>query len=246
MRAWSASHGKRSSESRPVNTVPWSPARVMLASSSGCWARPGRAPRVAASPRREPVAAALEGVGGQRDARGRSTSRPQSTSMPVTWASASERMKRSRPPSARRSEPDHGIASASCPAASMVSSTWASARGVGRPRRRAAPVGDHRRTASSKRTVWRRLRYQYSASIVAVSSRSPVTVEYNGTSPACGVIGANASSTSLAHRPRSARRVRGVVDGDPGGPARRRPRSPAIRSSRPRPARPRPPPTTAR
>ena len=71
--------------------------------------------------------------------------------------------------------------------------------------------------ASWKRTVWRRLRYQYSASIVVVSMRCAVIVEYSAISAGRGVIGPSPSSSCVADT-FDLGGVRGVVDGDLLGP----------------------------
>ena len=75
------------------------------------------------------------------------------------------------------------------------------------------PCSSRERSTGSRRTVWRRLRYQYSASSSAVSISSPVTVEWKGISPLGGEIGAKASSSSSSKR-LDLGRVGGVVDGD--------------------------------
>ena len=124
----------------------------------------------AAAARRQPVATALERVGRQRHPRAAlrvRTARPSRRSIPATCASASEAMNRSSPPSSRRSEPIAATACGSIPAASIVSSAAVRQHRVRadldqRARRRPAAIA---RSAGSNRTVWRRLRYQYSASI---------------------------------------------------------------------------------
>jgi len=109
---------------------------------------------------------------------GAQSSGDQSTLTPWAWACASELQKRSNPPSPRLSEPIAATVSGSLPVASMVSCRAIVSTGCGLISMKAVdPDSIRARVACSKRTVWRRLRYQYSALSAEVSSNAPVVVE---------------------------------------------------------------------
>ncbi len=123
-----------------------------------------------------------------------SNTRGHATGTPRTNTSARHVRNRSVPPCPRRSVP---TATARSPAASMISCTAAVSTGCELTSTKTRwPCPSNARTAGSKPTVCRRLRYQYPASIPAVSSHSPVTVEKNGTSAGRGAMPSSAADSS--------------------------------------------------
>ncbi|CAM5711756.1 hypothetical protein SFUMM280S_01038 [Streptomyces fumanus] len=114
----------------------------------------------------------------------------QSTGAPWTWAWASAVRKHSGPLWLRRRVPR---AAASASVSSMVSRTAVVSTGCGlASTKTSCPWSRRVRTASSNRTVRRRLVYQYSASRPVVSVSSPVTDEQKGMVAARGWIPARA------------------------------------------------------
>ena len=106
------------------------------------------------------------------------------------------RARRARP-ARSRSAPVHHVRAAASPAPRSGlarSSTCSATASIGTVRTGCGPISTKVRRPSRRRasttgancTVWRSLRYQYSASIVVVSTCSPVSVEYTGTSAGCG------------------------------------------------------------
>ncbi len=114
-------------------------------------------------------------------------------SVPWTQSSAAPAMKRAFSSSSRRRVPTTVTGSSAASAMAwtpMVSTGWALTS-----IRRKWPWFKASWIASVKRTGWRRPSYQYVASIVVVSSCTPVTVEISGTWDACGATGARTSSS---------------------------------------------------
>ena len=220
--AWSASQGCDSSDSRPVKSVPSPSASGTIAPSSGCSAArlAERLGVLGAGAGGEPVALALEGVGRQvAPARRPRTAAP---SRPAPRARAPRRARRG----SARGRPRRGAASGSrrsrrARRGPLRRSPRCRRSGPdgGRPRRSVrCPSRSSASTAPANWTVWRRLRYQCSASIVSVAAGPPLTVEYRGTSLGARLDPAPAPRAARRGGPRRAASGRRTVDGDPPRP----------------------------